>query len=59
MGAYRFFKGGGNYSLKEGKIGFMGKDREMSPGKALPMVRRGRVLDKWVPLFSRLTAKVL
>ena len=58
MRAYKSLKGGGNWSLKEGKMGLTGKDNETPPGRALFTAREGRVLDEWVPLFSRLTAKV-
>ena len=58
MGTYRFFKNGGNWSLKEGKMGLTEKDKKTSPGKALFTVRGGRVLDKWVLWFFYLVGKV-
>ena len=39
-------------------MGFKGKDRDISPERALPTVWEGRVSGKWVPLLSRLTAKI-
>ena len=58
MRTYRSLKGGGNWSLKEGKIGFTGKDRKTLLGKILPTVREGRVLDKWMPLPFRPAVKI-
>ena len=46
MKTHRSFKGGGNLSLKEGKIGFMGKKGGVLPGKVLFTVRRSRALGK-------------
>ena len=39
-------------------MGLMGKDRKTLLGKALFTVRGGRALNKWVLLFSCLTAEV-
>ena len=58
MGTHRSFKSGGNWPLKEGKIGLTGKDRKISPGKALFIIRRNRVLGKGIPLFSPLIVEI-
>ena len=57
MRTHRSFKNGGNWSLKEGKMGFTRNDKKISLGNALFTVRRGRVSDKWVPLPSCLAAE--
>ena len=54
MEIHRSFKNGGNWSLKEGKIGLTGKDGKTSLGRVLFTVRRSRVSSKGIPLPSLL-----
>ena len=58
MEAYRPLKSGGNKPLKEGKMGFIGKKRGVSPGRALFTVRRNWVSSKGIPLPSPLIIKI-
>ena len=58
MGTYRPLKNGGNWSLKEGKMGLTGKDGKISPKRVLFTVRRSRVLSKGIPLFSPPIVKI-
>ena len=50
MGTHRSLKNGGNWSLKESKMGVMGKDGKTLPGRALFIVRRSWALSKRMPL---------
>ena len=59
MGTHRFFKNGGNWSLKESKMGLTGKYGKTSLGRALFMVRRSRVSSKGMPLLSSLIVRIL
>ena len=59
METHRSFENGGNWPLKEGKMGLTGKDGETPPGKALFTVRRNRVLSKGILLPSPLIVKIL
>ena len=58
MRTHRSFKNGGNWSLREGKIGLTGKDGKTSPGRALFTVRGSRVASKGIPLPSPLIVKI-
>ena len=59
MKTYRSFKNGGNWSLKKGKMGLMGKDEKTLLGRVLFTVRRSRVLSKGMPLPSPPIVKIL
>ena len=58
MRTHRSLKNGGNWSLKEGKMGFIGKDGKILPGRALFTVRRNRASSKRMPLPSPLIVKI-
>ena len=58
METHRSFKNGGNWSLKEGKMGLTGKDGKTLPGRALFTVPRSRASSKEIPLPSSPIVKI-
>ena len=58
MGTHRSLENGGNWSLKEGKMGLTGKDGKTSLGRALFIVRRSRASSKGMPLPSPPIVKI-